>query len=307
MTTERQTTRLRAMISKKGEMVVAASCYDPFTARLAEIAGFKAVHLSGFGHEVTQIGAPDLGIQTMTEIASQAARIADCIDIPMIADVDTGFGGVINIRRTIREMERAGVAGIHIEDQVQPKRCPVLGAAKVVDRATAVDRIKAAVDARRDADFVIVARSDSGDISLDELVERSNLYLEAGADMAMPMFPFAYFTLPPDEQMAMIEKVCTQINGKIMATGGPPPRGYTTADLKRVGYSFTMYAAETLQASANAVSELFQSILQTGNSFSYFDSHPGAYRDGAELMGAVHLQQYVSFERANDHTSSADM
>jgi 2-methylisocitrate lyase-like PEP mutase family enzyme len=299
---EPQTTRLRAMLDEG--LVVAAGCYDPFTARLAQLAGFKAVHLSGMMHEVTQIGAPDLGIQTLTELAAQAARIADCIDVPIMADIDTGFGGVLNIRRTIREMERAGVAGVHMEDQTIPKRCPVLGGVRVVARQAAIDRIKAATDSRTDPGFVIVARSDAGETSLEEVIERCNLYLEAGADMAMPMFPSSYFGAAPDEQMAMIERACREIDGKVMAMGAPPPQGYTTNDFEKAGYSFMMFAGETLYAGANAVSELFSSIIETGNSTSYLQAHPGRYNDSTEAMNAVHLQKYKAFEDAHVHDNA---
>lgn len=298
----RMTTKLRE--SMKQGLVVAAGCYDSFTARLAEMAGFKAVHLTGYGHEVAQIGAPDLGLQTLTELTMQAARMAETVNIPILADIDTGFGGVLNIRRTIREMERAGIAGVHMEDQTSPKRCPTLGGVTVVSREEAVDRIKAAVDARTDPDFVIVARVDADYMGFNEIVERANLYLEAGADMVMPMFNnldgVSYFKRTPEDQMDLIRRVLKKIDGPTMAMGTPPPKGYTVNDMAEAGYSFMMFAGETLTAAANAVSELFDSIIKTGNSITYESTHPGPFDSaGLTVMRAVHFDKYLEFEKAH--------
>jgi methylisocitrate lyase len=295
------TTKLRQEI--KNGLVVAASCYDPFTARMAELAGFDAIHLTGYGHEVTQIGAPDLGIQTLTELTMQATRMAETVDIPILADIDTGFGGVLNVRRTIKEMERAGIAAVHMEDQTTPKRCPALGGVRVVSREEAVGRIKAACDARLDDDFIIVARSDASGLGFKELIERCNLYLEAGADMVMPMIlnlkdEKSYFSCTPDEQMNLIRRVIKEINGLVMGMGCPPPKGYTVDDMAAAGYSFMMFAGETLTASANAVSALFKSIKETGNSTAYETTHPGSFDSGGlSTMKAVYYDYYEEFDK----------
>jgi len=295
----RMTTKLRQLLAQ--EMVVAPSCFDPLSARLAQLAGFEAIHLTGLGIEATQLAAPDLGLLTLTEIASHAARIAAAIDIPILADVDTGFGGVLNVRRTIREMERAGVAGIHIEDQAMPKHCPLLAGRKVVSRSEGIDRIKAACDARTDADFVIVARSDADVLSFDEVVERSNLYLEAGADMVMPMIMNvqgkSYFGLPPDEQMDWARRLTQAIEGPVMGMGNSPPAGYSAKDMAEAGYSFIMFAGTALGAAANAMAEVFGEIRKNGGDAAYFAAHPGAYQDPLALMRAVHLDAYADFER----------
>ena len=161
--------------------------------------------MTGLGVEATQLGAPDLGLLTMSEIADHAARMASALDIPIFADIDTGFGGVLNVGRTIRAMERGRrLRGVHIEDQALPKRCPLLAGRKVVSRGAGVDRLKAALDARTDPDFVIVARTDADTISFNETIDRANLYMETGADMVMPIIMAidgtAYFSLPPEEQ-----------------------------------------------------------------------------------------------------------
>ena len=295
----RPTTRLRQLLA--GEMVVAPGVFDALSARLAQLAGFPAVHMTGLGVEASQLGAPDLGLMTMTEIAQHAARIVAAIDIPVMADIDTGFGGVLNVQRTIREMQRAGVAGVHIEDQALPKHCPLLAGRKVVPRNEAVDRVKAALDARTDPDFVIVARSDADTISFDELVERCNLFLAAGADMAMPVLMTvkggSLFGLPPDEQMAWHRKLVAAIDGPVMGMGAGAPRGYTHHDLAAAGYRLMMYSADALGAAANAMAALFAEIMSTGAATAYTDANPGPYADPLALMSAARLDEYVETER----------
>ncbi len=295
----RPTTRLRTLL--EGEMVVAPGVFDALSARLAQLSGFPAVHMTGLGVEASQLGAPDLGLLTMTEIAQHAARIAGAIDIPVMADIDTGFGGVLNIQRTIREMERAGVAGVHLEDQSLPKHCPLLAGRTVVSRDEAVDRVKAALDARTDPDFVIVARSDADTISFEELVERCNLFLAAGADMAMPILMNvegrSFFSLPPDEQMTWHRKLVGAIEGPVMGMGAGPPRGYTERDLADAGYRFIMYAANALGAAANAMAALFDEIRRTGTDAGYEDAHAGPYSDALTLMRAARLDAFVEVER----------
>ena len=297
--TIRMTTVLRKLLSEG--LVCAPGCFDAFSARLAELAGFKAIHLTGMGIEITQLGAPDLGLMTMTELSSHAARISSAINIPIICDVDTGFGGILNINRTILEMERAGVAGVHIEDQVSPKHCPLLAGRNVLPRDEAVKRVKAAVNARTDPDFIIVARSDADVISYEELVTRSKLYLDAGADMVMPVTmqigDKSFFALPSDEQMELLVRLARDVGGPIMGMGSAPPDGYTMKDMENAGFSFVMYAGEPLSVMANALTELYKSMLETGNTTIYKELHPGKYYDPLEMMKEVHLSDYTSLEK----------
>ena len=295
----RTTTKFRALL-KEG-MVVAPGCFDPLSARLAQLAGFEAVHMTGLGVEAAQLAAPDLGLLTMREIADHAARMADAIDIPIMADIDTGFGGVLNVQRTIREMERAGVAGVHIEDQSLPKHCPLLAGRSVVSRTEALDRLKAALDARTDPDFIIAARSDGDVVSFDELVERSNLYLETGADLAMPVLMAvegkSYFSLPPEEQMAWTRKLIAAIDGPVMGMGAGPPAGYTNIDMAEAGYSLLMYSASALGAAANAMAALFRDMKESGTDANYVAANPGPYHDPLALMRVARLDDYVEAER----------
>lgn len=295
----RMTTKLRQLL-KQG-MVIAPGCYDVMSARLAQLAGFEAVHLTGLGAEGSLLGAPDLGLLTMTELSLHAARMAEAIDIPIMGDIDTGFGGVLNVGRTIREMERAGVAGIHIEDQALPKHCPLLAGRKVVSRGEAVDRLKAALDARTDPDLVIVARTDGDTISFEELTERANLYLEAGADMVMPVMMVVegkqFFSFSADEQMEWNRKLIKAIDGPVMGMGSGPPAGYTNQDLADAGFALIMYSANALGAAANAVAALFKEIRESGTDAAYVAANPGPYHDPLTLMRAARLDDYVATEQ----------
>ncbi|WP_432013617.1 isocitrate lyase/PEP mutase family protein [Streptomyces cucumeris] len=294
------TTKLRQLLADG--LVVAPGCYDALSARLAEIAGFDALHLTGLGVEATQLGAPDLGLLSMTELSAHAARTAAAVNIPILADIDTGFGGVLNVRRTIHEMERAGVAGVHIEDQKLPKHCPLLAGRSVVGVDEALARITAACQARTDPDFVIVARTDADVISIREVIDRCNKYLEAGADMAMPITMevdgHPYADLTPDEQMDLLRLLAKEINGPVMGMGDAPPAGYTTADLAEAGFSFMMFAASPLSASANAIAELMRHIKENGTDADYRATHPGKYNSPLEIMRAVHLDTYAELEKA---------
>ncbi|HFJ9613143.1 TPA: isocitrate lyase/PEP mutase family protein [Stenotrophomonas maltophilia] len=295
----KNSTKLRNLLSEGP--VVAATCYDALSARLAELAGFKALHLTGFGTEATQIGAPDMGLISAGELAAHATRMVDAVQTPILSDADTGFGGANNVARTIKMMERAGVAGVHIEDQAFPKRCPLLEGRVVVSRGEALGRVKAAVDARTDPDFVIVARSDSDVHSLDEVIERSNLFLEAGADMAMPSFLNVngkdFRTLPPEEQMAIFRRLNNEINGPVMTLGGDPPNGFTTHDMVKIGFAFIMLAGPPVIAVASALSEVYAEMLSQGTARGYFERHPGPLADAVKVMKALHLDRYVEVDR----------
>ena len=176
--------RLRARLSK-GPVIVAPGVYDAYGARLVEQAGFEAAYMTGNGVSASLLGRPDVGLVDLTLITGHAHRVAAAVDIPLICDADTGYGNAVNVRRTVEEFEAAGVAAIHIEDQASPKRCGQLpGARPVIELAEAVGKIEAAVAARRDADFVVIARTDSAEAhGLDEAIRRGRAFRKAGADV----------------------------------------------------------------------------------------------------------------------------
>lgn len=182
-------TRLRGLLSENS-FIVAPGAYDCISAKAVEMAGFHAIYMTGMGTSVSRLGLPDYGLATMTEMVANAAAMAGCVETPIIADADTGYGNELNMVRTVREYERAGVAGIHIEDQVFPKKCGHLDKKQVIPRDAFISKIRAAVDARRDEDFVIIARTDSNAVlGFNEAILRANAALEAGADMALVEAP----------------------------------------------------------------------------------------------------------------------
>ncbi|WP_140694377.1 isocitrate lyase/PEP mutase family protein [Mycolicibacterium hodleri] len=301
MTTNGMATQLRRLLAEGP--VVAPSCFDPLSARLAERAGFSAIHLSGFAVEATQLGAPDLGLLSMTEVVSHAARITAAVGIPVVADIDTGFGGILNITRTIREMERAGVAGVHVEDQALPKHCPVLAGRSIVGRDEAVNRIRAACAARTDPDFVVIARTDADIVSLEEVIDRCHLFLAAGADLVMPMDlalvhnGVPYGSRSPKEHIEVAKTLVERIDGPLMATGQSIPAGYTVDDLGALGYSMIPLASSAVSAAANAIARVYDEIRNTGTDYGYRTANAGPYNDPVELMRAVGLDGYVELEQ----------
>src|SRR5258707_7696615 len=179
---------MRHLIAEDGYTMVPGA-YDTLTARLVEQAGFAAVYLTGGGYSRAS-GYPDLGLLSLTENVQFIGRTVEAVAIPVIADADTGYGNAINVIRTVREYEKTGVAGFHIEDQVSSKKCGHYEGKEVIGRAEMVGKIKAAVDTRRDADMVIIARSDARAIEgLQASIDRVNAYLEAGADVGFVEAP----------------------------------------------------------------------------------------------------------------------
>jgi 2-methylisocitrate lyase-like PEP mutase family enzyme len=278
--------------------VFAAGCFDALSAALAREAGFKALHLTGMGVEATQIGGPDIGLTTMTELASHVARIAAAVNIQMIVDVDTGFGGIDNVMRTIRELERAGAGGIHIEDQVFPKKCPLLEGRRIVPEDEAIGRVKAALAARSDPDFVVVARSDADEISFEEVVRRSNLFLAAGADVAMPMMMRMhgqlFRDLPPDEQMSWLRRLPAEIDGPVLTMNIPP--GYTVDHMREAGFSVVILPVLSLGAAATAMARVLREAFVNGTAAEYFKANPLEVTT-MDIFKMFGLDQYLEDER----------
>ena len=226
-TTPRQ--RFAAALAS-GKMIEAPGCYDGLTAKLIERAGFGACYMTGAGTAATY-GLPDYGLLTATEMIANAARIADAVDIPVIADADTGFGNELNVTRAVREYERAGVAAIHIEDQGFPKKCGHLDEKEIVPLQDWLAKIRAAAAARRDPDFKIIARTDSNAmVGFDEAVSRCNAALAAGADIAF---------LEAPKTNAELDQVCRRIEGpclfNLVLRGKTPP--VTLARLRESGFA----------------------------------------------------------------------
>jgi 2-methylisocitrate lyase-like PEP mutase family enzyme len=237
-------------------MLRAPGVYDGITARLSEQAGFSAVYMTGAGTSAS-LGYPDFGLLTMSEMAENGGVIARSVTVPVIADADTGYGNELNVTRTVQSYERAGIAGLHIEDQVFPKRCGHLDDKEVVAREEFIAKIRAAVAARRDPDFLVIARTDArAVIGMDEAIARANLALEAGADMA---FVEAARTT---EEVAAIPRL---VRGPCLLN---VVRGGKTPDLplgaaEAMGYKLAILPSLLLSAVVQACDEALRVVRET--------------------------------------------
>ncbi len=224
--------RLRELLARD-EMIVAPGAYDAISALTIQQAGFSAMYMTGSG-TAASLGYPDLGLVTMTEMVENAARIAGAVELPLIADADTGYGNELNVTRTVREYEQRGVAAIQLEDQVSPKRCGHLDGKEIVPRYEFASKIEAAVRARRSPDFVIVARTDARAVSgLDEAVARMNEALEAGADVA-----FVEAAQSLDEVAAIPKRVKGPCLLNMVSGGKTPQVGLD--DAQAMGYRISI-------------------------------------------------------------------
>ena len=248
--------QLRELLAAPG-LILAPGAYDCITARLVAAHGFPAVYLSG-GWTAGSFGYPDYGLLTMSEMVDNARRVADAVEVPVIADADTGFGNELNTFRAIREYERAGVAAVHIEDQVFPKRCGHLDGKELVPEADFLAKVRAAADARRDPDFLIIARTDARAVtSFDDAVGRANRALEAGADVAFVEAPQSR------EEMAAIPRA---VNGpcllNIQHGGKSPP--VDQDDAESMGYRIGIIPALLVTAVVGICDALLGEMRESG-------------------------------------------
>ena len=239
---------------------------NAYSAIMAQKCGHKAIYLSGGGVAASSLGTPDLGITTLKDVLEDARRITDSSSLPLLVDIDTGWGGAFNIARAIREMIRADVAAIHIEDQVMQKRCGHRPNKAIVSPAEMVDRIKAAVDARSDDKFVIMARTDALAIEgLDAAIERAVACVEAGADM---IFPEAMTEL--EQYRRFVDAVGVPVLANITEFGATPL--YTCEQLASVGVKMSLYPLSAFRAMSLAALNVYQHILADGSQQNVVDT-----------------------------------
>ncbi len=232
---------------------------NAYHARLAEATGFKSLYISGGGVAAGSRGIPDLGITTMEDVLTDLERITAVTEAPVLVDIDTGWGGAFNIARTIRSMEKCGAAAVHIEDQVAQKRCGHRPNKAIVPLGEMVDRIKAAVDARTDPDFVIMARTDALAVEgMDAAIERAQACVEAGADM---IFPEAMTEL--DQYRQFVDAVGVPVLANITEFGATPL--FTTDELASAGVSIALYPLSAFRAANQAALRVYREILEKGS------------------------------------------
>ncbi|MDP2706704.1 MAG: oxaloacetate decarboxylase [Burkholderiales bacterium] len=254
--------RLRARLGS-GALIVAPGIYDAYGARFVEQAGFEAVYMTGNGVSASLLGRPDVGLVDLTLIASHAHRVAACVDIPLICDADTAYGNAVNVRRTVEEFEAAGVAAIHIEDQLSPKRCGQLpGARPVIALAEAVGKIEAAIAARRDPDFIIIARTDSADgLGLDEAIRRVQTYVQAGADVAFVELKSGPTLLDDLKRVTAAVAAPCLVNVDVGGKLGE----LTAAEIGQLGLRIAIYPGLARGAAGFAIREALGVLKRDGN------------------------------------------
>ena len=237
-----------------------------YAGLMARRVGYKALYLSGGGVAANSLGVPDLGISTMEDVLTDARRIVEATQMPLLVDIDTGWGGAFNIGRTIRSFERAGVAAVHMEDQVGQKRCGHRPGKEVVTRDEMVDRVKSAVDARTDAGFVIMARTDAAAVEgIDSAIERACAYVEAGADM---IFPEAMRTL--DDYRKFKAAVKVPILANLTEFGSTP--FFTTEELREAGVDIALYCCGAYRAMNKAALNFYETVRREGTQKNIIDT-----------------------------------
>jgi len=254
---------LREML-KKPEIVVAPGCYDVLSARLVEQAGFSAAFMTGFGASGAVLGQPDYGLMTMNEMLTVCANMTSVLNIPLIGDVDTGYGNPLNVYRTIREFERSGVAAVHIEDQVFPKRCGHMDKKAVIPVAEHVEKIKACMDARED--MLIIARSDArATHGINEAIDRVLAYHEAGADIVYIDAPASVDELRQIGQQAKGFKFVNQVER------GKTPL-LTTGELQELGFDIVIFPVATVFTAAKAMQSMLAELKAKHTTRDYLDN-----------------------------------
>jgi methylisocitrate lyase len=247
------------------EILVLPGAYDALSARIVEIAGFKAVTLGGYPASASLLAKPDVSLLTLTEMVNQARYLAQAVDIPVFVDGDTGHGNVTNVARTVKEFENAGVAGLFIEDQVFPKRCGHMEGKQVITTEEMVVKIKAAVDARVDDDLVIMARTDALAVyGIEEAIERGNAYRNAGADLIFIEAP------PSIEDMKRINREVNAPTSANIVEGGKTPI-LTAQQLQEIGFSVATFPLSAVYAAAWGVSEAMRELSVKGTTAGFMD------------------------------------
>jgi len=280
--------RLRELLASK-QLIVAPGIYDAYGACLVEQAGFAAVYMTGNGVSASLLGRPDVGLVDLTLITAHAHRVASAVKIPLICDADTGYGNAVNVRRTVQEFEAAGVAAIHLEDQVSPKRCGHLpGARPVVPLEEAVGKIESALAARRDPDFVIIARTDAATgEGIDAAIHRGQTYRRAGADVV-----FVELNSSPDI-VEILTRVAGEIDAPCLVNVGETGRlgALTAADLERMGFRIAIYPGLGRCAAGYGIREALKVLKHDGNTAKARDRML-TFKEYNEALGLEEVEEW---------------
>jgi len=278
--------RLRALVDERRALLVPGAA-NALTARVIEDTGFDALYVTGAGVANTLLGVPDIGLVTLTEMVQTVEAIGEISSLPMIVDIDTGFGNAINTRRTVRVLERAGACGLQIEDQVFPKKCGHFDGKGVIPVGEMVSKVKAAVDARDDENLLIMARTDARAIEgLDAAIERAQRYIEAGADLTFVEAPVSV-----DEMRAITAQLAVPQIANLVVGGRTPL--LPQAELAEIGFALVLYANTPLQAAMRAMSEVLGALKRDGG----LDAVRDRLADFGERQRLVDKATYDALEK----------
>ncbi|MDQ6598146.1 isocitrate lyase/PEP mutase family protein [Bacillus salipaludis] len=275
--------KFKERVSQTG-IIIAPGAYDSLTSVLIEQAGFEALYMTGGGISYTTLGKPDIGLMTASEMATRASYICDAVQIPVIADADTGYGNYLNVMRTVKDFERAGISAIQLEDQDFPKRCGHLRDKNVIPLSEMIGKIKAAVDTRVDENLLIIARTDSRAINgLQEAIERAQCYVEAGADI---IFVEA---LENKDEFSIITNYIQKPLLANMVEGGKSPL-MSASELDSMGYKIVIFPNSVTRVVAKAAQDLFHELKETGTTAGMKD----------QMLNFSQLNQLLGIQRYHE-------
>lgn len=254
---------LSKLLSRQNDILVMPGVYDALTAKIAEHVGFEAIFQTGYGTSASLLALPDFGFLSITETVENARRITRAVDIPLIVDVDTGYGNPLTVSKLVDDLQRIGVSGIFLEDQVWPKRCGHMVGKEVINSQEYVQKLKAAIDAKKkDSDFIIVARTDAmAPLGIEEAIKRGKLYREMGADLVFVEAP---------RSLDDMKKIAKQIDAPLVANmieEGITPN-LTSKELLEMGYKIALFPLSGLYSSSFAIFETFKTLKETGTTKS---------------------------------------
>lgn len=287
MKTKSRSSFLRQKISDSNEFLILPGVFDALSARIAEITGFNAIFQTGYGSAATMLGMPDYGFLNAGETMDNARKIVRAVKLPVIVDIDTGYGNPLSVWRIVRDLEAMGAAGIFLEDQVWPKRCGHMAGKEIISVEEYLLKLSAAIDARDDKDFIIVARTDArATVGLDHAIERGKEYFQCGADVIFVEAPRSI-----DELKEIGKKISAPLVAN-MIEGGVTPN-LTASELHKIGFRIGVFPLSGLFASAFAIKNVFEELLRYGNTSKKREM----MITFEEFNKLVDLQKYLDLER----------
>jgi carboxyvinyl-carboxyphosphonate phosphorylmutase len=271
-------------LMEEDKIIIAPGCYDALTAKNLQAAGCKAIYVTGYGLSASTLASPDLGLVTISEIEMHARNICNAVFLPVIVDADTGYGSPINVQRTVKQIEQTGAAGIQLEDQEWPKKCGHMEGKRVIKKSAMVQKIKAAIDARMDPDFVVIARSDARAVAgMDEAIDRINRYLEAGAD-------FGFIDAP--QSVEELKRQALEAKGPLVANmieGGKTPN-LSPQELEKMGYKLVIFPLSLIYAGAYSMLECAKTLIDKGTTEA-LQNRMIRFNEFNDLVGLKHFQK----------------